>query len=76
MMLCSHPDCQTTVGCRCAERARLNGAAVVDWSRMGEMTIGGPQLGTMHSEDYQRGWDDCLDRVMKVLGENFSRRIR
>ncbi len=26
------------------------------------------------SVDYQRGWDDCLERVFKVLGEKFPRR--
>lgn len=27
------------------------------------------------SADYQQGWDDCLDRVFRVLGEKFTRRV-
>jgi len=77
MVRCTQPECQTTAGCQCGWSAKHSGAAVVDWSGMKTMIIGGPQPNPdAPSEDYKRGWDDCLDRVIKVLGETFPRRIR
>lgn len=62
MMLCTGPECQTTAGCKCGYMARMSGAAVVDWSAMKTMTIGGnvPKLEkrpvAFRVEDPDDGW--------------------
>lgn len=47
MVLCTRPECQTTAGCQCglvrAPPPNLTGAAVVDWSKIRRMTIGGEE---------------------------------
>lgn len=35
----------------------------------------GAEPGQEWSAEYTKGWDDCLERVYKVLGERFPRRV-
>ena len=35
----------------------------------------GAQPGPSPTNDYQRGWDDCLEAVHRILGEKFPRPV-
>lgn len=65
---CFWLNCSNRIRCQehgsCVAEAQAGGAA---WP-----TNPGPE----HSPEYQRGWDDCLARVWKVLGEKFTQPVK
>jgi hypothetical protein len=64
---------------RCSDRERCLefGSCVAISQRANRLDIAreGPAPGPTVSADYQRGWDDCLESVHRVLGERFTRRL-
>lgn len=65
-MKCFWPKCSDHKRCEafgsCVAKAQAGGKS---WPEPGPKAP---------SPDYQRGWDDCLEHIYKVLGERFTRR--